>query len=151
MFPMHRITVGGDELRLRVPSAATGGALLAVEVHMPAGGGPPVLHRHAAAEVYRVEHGTLAVYVANEGGAVARVEAGPGAVVPIPGGRAHTVRNESGADARAYVVFAPGTEMERFVRAVGGLRDGASMDAVLAIAAEHGVELGGPVPAVSAA
>lgn len=42
-------------------------------------------------------------------------------LVPIPAGRAHTVRNESGEDAVAYVIFAPGAEMERFARAAGEL------------------------------
>ena len=55
--------MGGDELTFRVTSAETGGALLAVEVRIPAGGGPPMLHRHAPAEVYRVERRELAVYV----------------------------------------------------------------------------------------
>jgi mannose-6-phosphate isomerase-like protein (cupin superfamily) len=113
---------------------------------MPAGGGPPLLHRHAPFEVYRVESGTLAIYVEGDDGMIERRETGPGGVVAIPGGRAHTVRNESGAEARAYVVFAPGAPMERFVRAAGALGD-AGVDAVLALAAEHGVELTGPVPA----
>jgi hypothetical protein len=37
--------------------------------------------------------------------------------VHIPGGAAHTIRNESDAEARALVVFSPGSEMEAFVRA----------------------------------
>ncbi|HEY8583438.1 MAG TPA: hypothetical protein VIL49_10845, partial [Capillimicrobium sp.] len=50
----ERFRVGADEIRLRVTSAASEGELLAAEVTMPAGGGPPLLHRHASAEVYRV-------------------------------------------------------------------------------------------------
>ena len=88
---------------------------------MPAGGGPPALHRHAPLEVYRVEQGELALYVEDDEGEVQRIVARPGDAVLVPGGRAHTVRNESRAGARAYVVFSPGTEIECFMRAAGAL------------------------------
>jgi hypothetical protein len=66
--------------------------------------------------------------------------------VTIPGGRAHTVRNESGAEVLAYVVFAPGAEMERFVRAAAALASPAPAE-VLALAERHGIEMAGPVAA----
>jgi DNA topoisomerase-1 len=88
---------------------------------MPAGGGPPGLHRHPSAEVYRVEAGELALYAEDEDGDVRPTVAGSGGVVHIPGCRAHTARNESGAEACAYVVFVPGAEMEGFARAVARL------------------------------
>jgi mannose-6-phosphate isomerase-like protein (cupin superfamily) len=106
-----------------------------VEVRLPAGGGPPALHRHAAAEIYRVERGELAIYLEDD-----RIAAGPGAVVSIPGGRAHTVRNETDAEAHAYVVFAPGTEIERFMRAAGALAQ-PDPAAVMALAERHGIEM----------
>jgi mannose-6-phosphate isomerase-like protein (cupin superfamily) len=132
---MDTLSVGTDELTFRVTSAESDGALLAVEVRLPAGGGPPVLHRHAAAEIYRVERGELTIYVEDD-----RIAAGPGAVVSIPGGRAHTVRNESASEAQAYVVFAPGTEIERFMRAAGALAE-PDPAAVLALAERHGIEM----------
>lgn len=133
---MDTLSVGTDELTFRVTSAESDGALLAVEVRLPAGGGPPALHRHAAAELYRVERGELAIYLEDD-----RIPAGPGAVVHIPGGHAHTVRNESGADAHAYVVFAPGTEIERFMRAAGALATPDPSE-VMALAERHGIEMG---------
>jgi oxalate decarboxylase/phosphoglucose isomerase-like protein (cupin superfamily) len=135
------IRVGTDELTFRVASEA----LLAVDVRIPAGGGPPLLHRHEPAEVYRTERGELAIYL-EEDGAVRRIATAAGDVVHIPGGVAHTVRNESDAGAAAYVVFSPGAPMERFMRAAGALEDPAVED-VLALAARHGVAFSGPVPA----
>jgi len=122
-----------------------------VEVRLPPGGGPPALHRHAPTEVYRIDTGELAIYLEDDEGAVQRIAATPGAVVHIPGGRAHTVRNESDAEALAYVVFAPGTEIERFMRAAGALAtDGApSFADVLALAERHGIEMMTTAPAVS--
>ena len=47
------IRVGAEEVVVRAAGADTDGALLAVEVTMPPGGGPPGLHRHPSAELYR--------------------------------------------------------------------------------------------------
>lgn len=119
---------------------------------MPPGGGPPVLHRHAPGEVYHVIEGEYTFYTV-EDGVPARRTAGPGEVVPLAGGVPHTVRNESDRDAVAFVVHAPGGPMEGFIRAVAARAaegGGLDMPAALAIAAENGIELLGPVPAVPA-
>ena len=67
--------------------------------------------------------------------------------MPLAGGTPHTVRNESSADAVAFVVHSPAAVME----VLPGRRGAAapSMDRVLALAQEHGVELLGPIPADS--
>ena len=131
---MERLKVGRDEITLRLDSEGSGGTMVAAEVTIPAGGGPPALHRHPSAELYRVQRGELALYLGDE-----RIPAAEGAVVHIPGGMAHTVRNETDAEAQAFVVFTPGTEMERFVRAVA-----ASPGDVVALAEEHGIEMLAP-------
>jgi oxalate decarboxylase/phosphoglucose isomerase-like protein (cupin superfamily) len=143
-----RFMVGGDETTFRVRSGETDGALAAAEVRMPAGGGPPVLHRHAPAEIYRVEAGELAIYVEDGGGEVVRHRVGPRGVVLIPGGRAHTIRNESAEEALAYVVYAPGAPIEGFARAAGELAAAGTpgMAEVVALAERHGIEITGPVP-----
>ncbi len=75
--------------------------------------------------------------------------AAAGDVVPLAGGTPHTVRNESGADAVAFVVHAPGAAMEDFTRATAALtaEGDPSMDDVLAAAAYHGIEVLGAIPA----
>ncbi len=147
--PSERLRVGREEITILVPGDATGGALLLFEVAMPAGGGPPLMHCHDPEELYLVQTGELAVYVEAADGAVERTPATPGSRVHIPGGRAHTVRNESGEDAVALVVLAPAGGMEAFAREAAGLTAGGppAMDAVLALAARHGIEMTGPVPA----
>jgi len=143
----ERLWLGTDEITVLSTSAQTGGALFAVEIRMPPGGGPPVMHRHDPGEVYHVLQGEFAFYV-GEAGAVRRVTATAGDVVPLAGGTPHTIRNESDADAVAFVVHAPGAPMESFSRAVAELAaDGApGMDTVLAVAVRHGIELLGPIP-----
>lgn len=142
------LTVGTDEIALRVTSEETAGALLAADVTLPAGGGPPMLHRHEPAEVYRLDQGELTLYIENDRGDIQRLTAQPGAVVHIPGGRAHTVRNESEHEARAYVVFTPGTAIERFIRAAATLAATGTppIEHVLALANQHGIETTGPLP-----
>lgn len=142
-----------DEVTVLMSSAQSGGALFAIELRMPPGGGPPVMHRHEPAEVYFVQRGEFTVYTGEltpEGGwtTVQRVTAGPGDVVPLAGGVPHTFRNESDFEAVAFCVHAPGTAFEGFVRAGAALaaEGEPSMDQVLDIAARNGIELLGPIP-----
>ena len=109
------------------------------------------MHRHQPGEVYHVLEGEFAFYVGDgrDGvGSVRRFTAGAGEVVPLAGGVPHMIRNESGADAVAFVVHAPGPPMEGFTRAAAALAAAGAptMDMVLAVAAENGIELLGPVP-----
>ena len=122
---MHeRLTIGSDEITLRAKSDT----LLAAPSQTPRA----TIRRACTAireELYRVEAGELVVY--REHGDVA----GPGAVVHIASGQPHTVRNESTSEARAYVIFFPGTEMEGFVRAVA-----ANPAEAMTLAARYGIE-----------
>ena len=146
----ERITLGTDEMVVLATTDDTGGALFAVETRMPPGGGPPVMHRHDPGEVYLVRSGEFTFYVGEPDGPVRRITAATGDVVPLAGGTPHTIRNEADEDAVAFVVHAPGAPMENFSRAAATLAvDGQlDMEAALAVAAQHGIELLGPVPAV---
>jgi len=146
------LRLGTDQIVVHATSAQTGGALFAVEILMPPGGGPPVMHRHDPGEVYHVLEGEFTFYVGDPAGPVQRTVATAGDVVPLAGGTPHTIRNESAADAVAFVVHAPGAPMEGFCRAAAALaaEGHPSMAAVLTIAARHGIELLGPVPQVTA-
>ena len=69
--------------------------------------------------------------------------------MPLIGGTPHTVRNESDADAVAFVVHAPGVPMEQFTRAAEAMAAEAGevdVAAVLRLADQHGIEMLGPVP-----
>ena len=145
---VERLTLGTDELAVIARGADTGGALFAVEIRMPPGGGPPVMHRHAPGEIYYVQEGEFAFYLGHPAESVRRITARAGEIVPLAGGTAHTIRNETDADARAFVVHAPAAVMERFSYAAADLAANgrADMAAVLELASRSGVELLGPVP-----
>jgi hypothetical protein len=78
----ERLQVGADEMTIHVS-----GPLLAADVRMPAGGGPPGLHRHEPTEIYRVSDGEFTIYREDDAGEIERIVATAGAVVAIPGGR----------------------------------------------------------------
>ena len=142
--------LGTDEIIVVADCAGTGGDLFAVEVRMPPGGGPPLIHRHTPSEVYSVLSGEFTFYLGDPRESVRRVVARTGDVVPLPGGTPHTVRNESTADAVAFVVHAPGAPMEAFSRAAAELAAAGppSMTEVMAAAERSGIEFLGPVPAL---
>lgn len=146
------VEVGGDLVEFQVTSERSGGALVAYDVTFAPGGGPPMLHRHEAFELFRVDSGELAFYLEDEDGETRRSVAPAGTVVAIPGGREHTVRNESAAPARAFAVLSPGAAMERFARGAGELAghgEDANVEEVLALAAASGIEITRPVAAVA--
>jgi quercetin dioxygenase-like cupin family protein len=75
---------------VKVSAARTGGTFSLLEVRMQRGVGTP-LHRHGADdETFIVRSGALALLVGGE-----RVDAGPGAIVHLPGGETHAWRAES--------------------------------------------------------
>jgi oxalate decarboxylase/phosphoglucose isomerase-like protein (cupin superfamily) len=144
----REIQVGSDRIKFHVTSEESLEGLVAAEVEMPAGGGPPMMHRHAPAEVYRVERGELTFYLGNEDGRVERRVATAGEAVHIAENRPHTIRNESEWRASAFVVFTPGAAMEHFFRSAGKLAAAGPPrpEDVIAVAERNGIVFTGPVP-----
>jgi mannose-6-phosphate isomerase-like protein (cupin superfamily) len=145
----ERFLLGTDEITVLATSEQTGGAIFAVEIRMPPGGGPPVIHRHEPGEIYLVLEGDFTFYVGGPDGDVSRVVAGAGDVVPLAGKTPHTIRNESTRASVAFVVHSPGAVMEGFSRAAAALASAGdpTMELILALAEHHGVEMLGPIPA----
>jgi CRP-like cAMP-binding protein len=106
---------------------------------MPPGGGPPVIHRHDPSEIYYILEGEFTFYLGGGDSTPRQVIAGAGDVVPLPGGTPHTVRNQSDADAVAFVVHTPGPVVEGFTRAAGAIAIAGSPSRGCAVLAErHG-------------
>jgi mannose-6-phosphate isomerase-like protein (cupin superfamily) len=149
---LETLRVGADEITVLAGTADTSGDLFAVELRMAPGGGPPVMHRHAPSEVYRVLAGEMTFYITGTDGRTRRRVAGVGETVTMAGDTPHTIRNESAQEAVAFGVHAPGGVMEGFSRAAAALAaDGPpAMEDVLAVAERHGIEMLGPVPTTDA-
>jgi len=146
----ERRMLGTDELTVLATGQQTGGDIFAVEIRMPSGGGPPLMHRHAPSEIYYVLEGEFTFYVGEPPASVRRIPARAGEVVPLAGNTAHTIRNESSSDAVAFVVHSPAAVMDGFSRALAALpaHESPSIDHVLALAQQNGIEMLGPIPAM---
>jgi quercetin dioxygenase-like cupin family protein len=110
--PLH-IPEMGLELRVTLPSSASGEALTILEtVNAPAFG--PPLHRHRETEVFRVLEGRYLYEVDGR-----RFEAGEGDTVSVPGGAAHAFVNISSAPGRQLVMMIPGMDAYGFFAGLG--------------------------------
>jgi len=137
----------GLELLVRVPPAATGGALTVIETVNRPGFGPP-LHRHRETEIFRVLEGRYLFEVDSR-----RFVAAAGDVVSVPGGSVHAFVNLTEQPARQYIVIVPGLDAVGFFTGLAvTMRDGRPDPARLAaFGAAWGVEfLGPPLAAVEA-
>jgi hypothetical protein len=65
----------------------------------------------------------------------------------LAGRSEHTIRNESEDEERAFVVFSPGAEMERFARVAGALAAARqpTIEDIMALAHAHGIEITRPL------
>jgi quercetin dioxygenase-like cupin family protein len=138
-------------VEVKLSPDAAGGQMSIVEFVGPPGDMPP-LHLHRTDdEAWFVLEGKMSFFVGDP--QPIRVEAG--GIAFGPKGVSHTYRVESGEHARWLAICAPG-DFERFVVAASRPAERpelppmteppseAEMVAVIALAAEHGVELLGP-------
>lgn len=144
----EHLKLGTDEVIVLAAASQTNGAMFAVQLRVPPGGGPPVMHRHPPGEIYWMLDGELAFYERAPDGAVSRRVAGARQVVALEGSAPHSFRNESDADAVAFVVYAPGSPIEGFVRdgAALGARGNATIDTLVEVANRYGIEVLEPTP-----
>ncbi len=132
---------------IKVSSAQTGGSFALIEVRMTKGTGTP-LHRHVDDdETFIVLDGHLALLADDR-----RVDAGPGEIVHLPGGRVHAWRSEA-AETRFLVIATP--QHEAFYRAccvpaprIEQPPDAGQIDLSIIVPAghKHGVEILSPPP-----
>lgn len=130
----------GLDLFVRLPGAASGGALTLIETVNQPGFGPP-LHRHAETEVFRVLTGRYRFAV---GDAVFEAEAGD--VVSVPGGTPHCFVNISDEPAQQLVLILPALDATAFFTGLGAVMQGGVPDreALNAFGRKWGVEFLGP-------
>lgn len=110
----RHISVVGDDYRIVITGAETGGAFAVIDMLVPPGGGPGP-HSHAAfQETFHVLEGEVEV----KSGAGAWT-AGPGTFVCIPrGGIVHCFKNKAKRAARLWCVVVP-AGLEAFFEEIG--------------------------------
>jgi mannose-6-phosphate isomerase-like protein (cupin superfamily) len=115
----------GERITFRQTAAGTDGALVAIDLELPAGARVPGgLHIHPRQEErFTVLAGTMRFRLGRE-----RVTAGPGEVVIVPAGVKHDFANAGDTDALIRVEIRPALQMERlFETAVNLAEQGRTM------------------------
>ena len=137
-----------DVVQLHATAEQTGGAFFVMEVDVAPGGGPPPLHTHEAAEFFWTLRGTLSYFRQEPDGEVVETTGGPGTKAFVPGGVPHTYRNFSDEPGAYLAVLSPPAAMQAFLLRAGVELDAEprSPEAVMAIAAQSGMELLDVVP-----
>jgi mannose-6-phosphate isomerase-like protein (cupin superfamily) len=110
--------VGADVMTIRASGRDTSGTLLILEVTVPPGGGPPVLHRHAYAESFRFLEGEFEISTLDADAALSTVSVGVGDTVSIPSMVWHNFKNVGGSPGRFIAIHSPAV-MEACIREVG--------------------------------
>lgn len=150
MFGAEEGRVGeclGADCIVRVPSAATGGAVAVVELLVPADGGTP-MHAHSREEeTLHVLEGRFRFWCGD------RAWTGSaGATAVLPRGIPHAFRNAGDAPGRLLEIVTPGG-FEKFFERCGArpVRTPADAAALGALGAEFGLAITGPTPAAEEA
>lgn len=110
--------VAGDVVTVRASGRDTSGNLLIIEVNIPAGGGPPVLHRHDYAETFLIQEGEFEIGTADPDYVVTTVRAAAGDTVSIPSMAWHNFKNVGATTGRFIAAHSPAV-MEDFMREIG--------------------------------
>ncbi|MFF4307204.1 cupin domain-containing protein [Streptomyces sp. 900105755] len=104
------IALAGDTYTMLVTGAQTDGSYCLIDMHVPAGGGPP-LHRHDFEEMFTVLDGEIEFVFRGT-----TTTAHAGTTVNIPANAPHHFRNRSAAPARMLCMCTPAGQDEYFER-----------------------------------
>jgi mannose-6-phosphate isomerase-like protein (cupin superfamily) len=107
-----------DVVTIKASGRDTSGQLLVLEVRVPAGGGPPVLHRHRYAETFYILEGEFEVDTTDAENRLSTGKITAGDTVSIPSLVWHNFKNVGAGPGKFIVVHSPAT-MESFIRELG--------------------------------
>lgn len=110
--------VGADVTTIKASGRDTSGDILVLEVTVPAGGGPPVLHRHEYSETFIFEEGEFEVSTMDDDSSFGRHVVAAGDIVSIPSMVWHNFKNVGEGPGKFLAVHSPAV-MEKFIHEIG--------------------------------
>ena len=113
---MRHVSVAGDTYTILISGAETAGRYCLIDMHVPAGGGPPP-HRHDFEEMFTLLEGELEFTFRGKTSTIRT-----GSAVNIPANAPHAFRNASGAAVRMLCMATP-AGLEEFFLEIGDLVD----------------------------
>jgi mannose-6-phosphate isomerase-like protein (cupin superfamily) len=114
----RRVLVGADVVTIKAGSAETAGGLLVFETRVPAGGGPPMLHRHGYSEVFVFLSGTFEISTLDAQNRVQTATLEAGDTVAIPSMAWHTFKNVGSTPGTFLAIHSPPV-MEALIAEIG--------------------------------
>lgn len=138
----HRVlkVLGETVIVCRDPGRSTGLDASVIEEIVPPGFAAP-WHRHTKEdEITYVIEGSFRIWRDDE-----VLDIGPGDVALLPRNQAHTFKNVGATEGRILTVITP-AGLEEFFVALEDRHVGEDEDALVALAAEFGLEIVGPPP-----
>jgi quercetin dioxygenase-like cupin family protein len=116
--------VTGERFTFTQTSADTGGELLAFDFGLRPGGAVPIPHVHPVqTERFEVVDGRMTFRVG-----LRKLHAGPGDVVEVPPGVAHSFANDGDEEARLHVEVRPALAMEEMFAEVVAMAEAGRMN-----------------------
>lgn len=111
--------VGTDVTTIKASGRETSGNLLVLEVTVPPGGGPPVLHRHEYSETFRFLEGEFEISTVDANlDVLSTVTVTAGDTVSIPSMAWHNFKNVGATSGKFIAIHSPAV-MEACIREVG--------------------------------
>lgn len=110
--------VGTDVATIKASGQDTSGSMLVVEVIVPAGGGPPVLHRHTSSETICFLEGEFEISTVDAANKLSTVKVKAGDTLSVPSKVWHNLKNVGTTRGKFIAIHSPG-EMEAFIREIG--------------------------------
>jgi len=106
-----------DFVTIKASARETSGKILVMEVIVPPGGGPPVLHRHESSEVFYILEGEFELSTVVSGQLISAL-AKAGDTLAIPSMAWHNFKNIGTAPGKVLAIHSP-TGLEKFAREIG--------------------------------
>lgn len=110
--------VGTDVITIKASGENTSGRMLILEVLVPPGGGPPMLHRHHYAEVFYILEGVFEINTTDVENKLSTIKIETGDTLAIPSMVWHNFKNVGTTSGKFLAMHSPGG-MEAFAREVG--------------------------------
>jgi mannose-6-phosphate isomerase-like protein (cupin superfamily) len=107
-----------DLTTIKASGRDTSGNLLVLEVTVPPGGGPPVLHRHASSETLHLLEGEFEFNTVDADKASSTLKVTAGDTVSIPSMVWHNFKNVGPTPGKFFAIHSPAM-MEDFLREIG--------------------------------